>query len=116
MLSKGVLQALEDCLWIYDRYDLVVKTEQVADRGSSRADYVLEVDGEDRALVEVKSPSVMHNFIELLPQNGIELTWARGQTLVPKMLTKVSTLFSSPTALAVKKYNGNTCRLHCIWV
>ena len=90
-------------MWVYGRYDLVVKTEQVADRGSSRVDYVLEVDGEDRGLLEAKSPSVMNNVGGLLPQNGIELTWAPGQTLAPKMLATVSTLFSSPTTLAFKK-------------
>ena len=82
----------------------------MTDRGSSRIDYVLEVDGEDGGLLEAKSPSVMNDVRGLLPQNGIELTWACGQTLAPKMLTKVSMLFSSPSRLR------NACRLHCIWV
>ena len=82
----------------------------MTDRGSSRIDYVLEVDGEDGGLLEAKSPSVMNDVRGLLPQNGIELTWAPGQTLAPKMLTKVSMLFSSPRRLR------NACRLHCIWV
>jgi len=83
---------------------LVVKTEPVAVRGSSRIDYDLNVDSEDRALVEVKSTSVMYNVCKQLPQNGFELTWARGQSLARKMLTKVSTILSSPTTLALKKY------------
>jgi hypothetical protein len=62
------------------------------------ADYVLEVDGKN-GLLEAKSPSTMNNVCELLPQNGIELTWAPGQTLAAKTLTKVSMLFSSPTML-----------------
>ncbi|KAF8339291.1 hypothetical protein F5887DRAFT_1062844 [Amanita rubescens] len=90
LLTKGVLQALEDCLWVYGRYNLVVKTEQVADRGTSSVDRVLEVDGEGGGLLEVKSPSVMNNVGGLLPQNGIELTWAHGQPLAPKMLTKAA--------------------------
>ncbi|KIL55381.1 hypothetical protein M378DRAFT_634291 [Amanita muscaria Koide BX008] len=90
LLTKGVLQALGDCLWVYGRYDLVVKTEQVADRGSSRVDYVLEVDGEDGGLLDAKSPSVMNNVGGLLPQNGIELMWAPGQTLAPKMLSQAA--------------------------
>ncbi|KAF8815208.1 hypothetical protein BYT27DRAFT_7226480 [Phlegmacium glaucopus] len=81
-INKGVLEALGDCLWEYGRCDFLVKTEQVADRGSSRIDYVLKVDGEDGGLLEAKSPSVMNNVRELLPQNGIELTWAPGQTLI----------------------------------
>src|SRR5258708_18050303 len=52
LFTQGVLQALEYCLWICGSYNLVVKTEQVADQGSSRVDYVLEVDGEDRVLIE----------------------------------------------------------------
>jgi hypothetical protein len=91
-------------LWEYGRCDFLVKTEQVADRGSSRIDYVLEVDGEDGGLLEAKSPSVMNNVRGLLPQNSIELTWAPGQTLATKMLTKVSMLFSSLTTLAFMKY------------
>jgi hypothetical protein len=92
-------------LCIYDdEYDFVVDTEQVADRGSSKVDYVLQVDDRDEVLVEAKSPSVMNNVGRLLPQHGIELTWAPRQTLAPKMLTGVSMLFSSPTTLAFKKY------------
>ena len=62
-------------------------------------DYLLKVDGEDRGLLEAKSPSVMNNVRGLLPQNGIELTWARGRSLAPKMLTNVSMLLSSPTTV-----------------
>jgi hypothetical protein len=46
----------------------------------------------------------MNNIGGLLPQNGMELTWTSGQTFVPKMITRVSMLFSSPTKLAFKKY------------
>ncbi|KIK09865.1 hypothetical protein K443DRAFT_127259 [Laccaria amethystina LaAM-08-1] len=76
LLSTGVLKALGDCLWECDM-KLVVKTEQVADRGSSRIDYNLKVDDEDGGLVE-------------LPWNGIKLTWTCGQSLVPRMLTKAA--------------------------
>jgi hypothetical protein len=61
------------------------------------------VDGQDETFVEAKSPSVMKKVGELLPPRGIELTWARGQSLVRKILAKVSTPFPSPTALALKK-------------
>ena len=43
----------------------------MADRGSSRIDYVVEVDGEDGVLLEAKSPSVMNNVRGLLPQNDV---------------------------------------------
>ena len=78
--------------------------EKVTDRGNSKIVYILQVDGEDKAVVEAKSPSVMKKIAQSLPQNGIELTWARGRPLAPKILTKVSMLFSSPTALVLKKY------------
>jgi hypothetical protein len=53
-------------------------------------DYVVLVDDEPRALCEAKSPSVMKKTGDLLPPHGIELTWIRGQPLVPKLLAKVS--------------------------
>ncbi|EDR11560.1 uncharacterized protein LACBIDRAFT_313890 [Laccaria bicolor S238N-H82] len=90
LFAKGVLEALGDCLCEYGGYNLLTETEQVAFRGSSRIDYVLSVDGKDGGLLQVKSPSVMNNVRGLLPQNGIELTWARGQTLAPKVLTKAA--------------------------
>jgi hypothetical protein len=104
LLDKGVLEALGDCLWEYGGCDFLVKREQVVDSGRSKVDYVIKVDGEDEALVEAKSPSVMKKVGKSLPPNGIELTWARGQPLAPKILAQVSTLSSLPTALAFKKH------------
>ena len=92
---------------------LEAKTEQVADRGSSGIDYVLAVDGEDRGLLEAKSLLGMNNVRGLLPLNGIEPTWARGQSLAPKMLTNVSVLFPPPTTVWRLR---NTSRLHLFWV
>ena len=103
-LLISVLRALNSCLWICGPYVLVIRTEQVADQGCSKVDYVLEVDGEYRVLIEAKSPSVMNSVGVLLPPNGIELTWVRGRALAPKMLSKVRTLFSSPATLAFEKY------------
>ena len=109
LLSKGVLNALGDCLGEYGRYNFLAETDQVADRGNSRIDYVLKVDGEDRGLLEAESPSVMNNVRGLLPLNGIELTWARGQSLAAKMLTNVSMLFYSSTTVWRLR---DTSRLH----
>ncbi|KIL58963.1 hypothetical protein M378DRAFT_27259 [Amanita muscaria Koide BX008] len=90
LLDKGVLQALTPCLWVYGGYHFQNILEQVADGGSSKVDYVLQVNHEDEVLVEAKSPSVMKRVGELLPPRGIELTWARRQTLVPKILVNAA--------------------------
>ncbi|KAM6496456.1 hypothetical protein JOM56_009162 [Amanita muscaria] len=90
LLDKGVLQALTPCLWVYGGYRFQNILEQVAEGGSSKVDYVLQVNHEDEVLVEAKSPSVMKRVGELLPPRGIELTWARRQTLVPKVLAKAA--------------------------
>ena len=74
LLDIGVLKALADCLWAYDVYDFRAAMEKVTDRGGSKVVYVIQADGEDKALVEAKSPSVMKKVAQLLPQNGIELT------------------------------------------
>ena len=90
LLHKGVLEALADCLWEYGGYDFLAGEVPV---GRSEFDYiVIQVNGEDSALVEPKSPSVMKEVGELLPPRGIELAWDHGQSLVPKILSK---LFSS---------------------
>ncbi|KAF5379222.1 hypothetical protein D9615_005925 [Tricholomella constricta] len=90
LLDKGVLEAIADCLWEYGAYDFLAAAENVADRGSSKVDYVVQVDGEDKALVEAKSPSVMKKVGESLPPRGVELTWARGQSLVRRILAKAA--------------------------
>ncbi|KAF8351826.1 hypothetical protein F5887DRAFT_1068226 [Amanita rubescens] len=90
LLNTGVLNALADCLWIYDGYHFLAAMENVTDRGNSKIVYIPQVDGEDKALVEAKSPSVMKQIAQSLPQNGIELTWARGRPLAAKILTKAA--------------------------
>jgi len=65
----------------------------VAEGGSSKVDYAALVDGGFKALCEAISPSIMMAVDRVLPLHGIELKWVQGQTLVPKILTKVSTLF-----------------------
>ena len=41
----------------------------MADRGSSKADHILEVDGEGGGLLEAQSPLVLNNVGESLLQN-----------------------------------------------
>ena len=68
--------------------------EQSVEGGSSKVDYIALVNDESKALIEAKSPSVMKKVGELLPPHGIELKWDRNQSLIPKILSKVSALFS----------------------
>ncbi|KAF8652885.1 hypothetical protein AX14_008326, partial [Amanita brunnescens Koide BX004] len=68
-LLQGVLEALADCLWEYGGYDFLAGEVPV---GRSESDYiVIQVKGEDSALVEPKSPSVMKKVGGLLPPRGI---------------------------------------------
>jgi hypothetical protein len=64
--------------------------ENSVEDGSSKVGYVALVDNEPKALCEAKSPSVMK---KAGPLRGIELKSVRGQFLVPKIITMVSTLF-----------------------
>ena len=79
--------------------------EHLANKGGSRVDYVALVDNEPIGLCEAKSPSVMKNVRDSLPPHGggSELKWVQGQPLVPKILSKVSTLFSLVTALVLRR-------------
>lgn len=103
LLDKGVFQAARKCLWEYDQYLFKTIKEDVAVGGSSKVDYVAQVDGKGIALCEANSPSVMKKVGEWLPPHGIKLTWVRSQPLVPKIFAKVSMPFSSVT-LVLKGY------------
>jgi hypothetical protein len=62
LLEKGIFEAVTGCLAAYGLHDFAVSEETVAEGGSSRVDYVVEVDGGKRLLCEAKSPSVMKSF------------------------------------------------------
>jgi hypothetical protein len=49
-----------------------------------------EVNGDFNSLVEAKSPSVMKEVGELLPVTGIELEWKCSNSLVRRIIGKVS--------------------------
>ncbi|KAK2465459.1 hypothetical protein APHAL10511_002531 [Amanita phalloides] len=52
LLIKGVFEALAECLWVYRfRAD----AEKMADRGSSKVDFVIQLNGEDKALIPHRS-------------------------------------------------------------
>jgi hypothetical protein len=90
LLNKGFFVAVGKCLWVFDQSEFGTDEEHVV--GGSKVDYVGLVDNEPKTLCEAKSPSVMKKISSSLPPRGIELKWVRGQSLVPKILTKVSTL------------------------
>jgi hypothetical protein len=93
LLDKGFFTAARKCLAACGGYRFKTVKEDSVEGGSSKIDYLALVDNEGKALCKAKSPSVMKKAGELLPPRGIELTWRRGQPLVPKILSKVSTLF-----------------------
>jgi hypothetical protein len=92
LLQKGFFEAAERCLIVYGPHDFGVTTESVVEGCSSRVDYVIKVDGENKFLCEAKSPSVMKSFGEQLPARGIELEWRPSSSLVRKILGEVSAL------------------------
>ena len=95
MLDVGFFEATRKCLGLCGPYRFKTDKEQSVEGGSSKVDYDAQVNDESKALVEVKSPSVMKKVGELLPQRGIELKWVCGQCLVPKILSNVMPYFLS---------------------
>jgi hypothetical protein len=89
---KGFFDATRRCLGKYNQYRFETTFEHSVQGARSKVDYLAVVDGEARALCDAKSPSVMKKAGELLPRRGIELKWVTGQTLLPKLLSKVSVL------------------------
>ena len=71
----------------------------MAKEGSSKVGYVVLVGNELTGLCEAKSPSVMKSVLQSIPSQGFQLKWVKGQPLVPKILSKVSTPFPLVTAL-----------------
>jgi len=93
LLDKGFLVSAERCLWEYGGCNFGNLFEHLVEGGSSKVDYVALVDNASTALCEAKSPSVMKKVGELLPARGIELQWIHSQSLVRKILGKVTTYF-----------------------
>jgi hypothetical protein len=104
LLDKGFLEAARRCLWEYDQSHFETAKEQSVEGGSSKVDYDVLVNDELKALLEAKSPSVMKKVGELLPPRGIELKWVCRQSLVPKILSKVSALFPVRYNICLKRY------------
>ena len=109
MLEKGVYEAARRCLLVYGGNNFKTDKENMVEGGSSKVDYVLRVDDEDEALCEAKSPSVMKKVGEQLPQHGIELTWVRRQSLIPKIFAEVNTPFPISNDTVIQEmYSGRS--------
>src|SRR6266702_3283296 len=91
LLDKGFLLAAALCLRIYGRYRFHTTEEHVEPGTSSEVDYLGLVGDKRVVLLEAKSPSVMKMVGDSLPTDAFTLEWARNQSLVPKVLLKVST-------------------------
>lgn len=112
LLNKGIFEVLGACLYLYDHRTFMTRFEDSAEGGMSKVDYMLVVDdNEEVALCEAKSPSVMRHVGEVLPDHGFQLTWLPGQSLLPKILTNVSSPSLSIITMIFKK---GMHRLPCI--
>jgi len=90
LLILGVIKATTKCLWEYDRLEFQILPEQNAEVAKSIVDFHELVDNELVALVEAKSPTVMNEVGELLPENAFEIRWTAGSTsLVSLIFSKV---------------------------
>jgi hypothetical protein len=74
----------------YGEYEFGNAKEVSAEGCTSKVDYVLLVNDEAKLLCEAKAPSVMEIFAELLPPRGFEIVWGPSNSLVQKILGKVS--------------------------
>jgi hypothetical protein len=105
LLTMGVYQAARKCLAEYGGYGLYTSEENpIRGPDRSRVDDVLTADGTSRVLCEAKSPSVMKQVGELLPQGAIKLEWTHSQSLMQKILAKVSMLFFVNYDASFNKY------------
>ena len=66
-------------------------TREHVEQGCSKVDYAGLVDDKSVVLAEAEPPLVMKMMGDMLPARGFELKWVRNQSLVPKILQKVST-------------------------
>ena len=90
LLILGVIKATTKCLWEYDRLEFQILPEQNAEVAKLIVDFHELVDNELVALVEAKSPTVMNEVGELLPENAFEIRWTAGSTsLVSLIFSKV---------------------------
>jgi hypothetical protein len=87
----GVFNAARACLSEDGHHRFHADEEDYVEGDTSKVDFVLLVGDDKPALCEANSPSVMHKVGVLLPERGNELTWCRGQSLIPKFFANVST-------------------------
>jgi hypothetical protein len=100
----GVLTAADECLWEYDESKCDMLPEQKADSevAKSIVDFHVLVNDRLVALIEAKSPTVMHKLGESLPQMAFKIRWTPGSTsFVSRVFSKVGLSFDS---FLIRKY------------
>ena len=96
LLDKGFFKVTLRCIGGYGPYRFKTAKDQSVKGGISKVDYDALVNNESKVLLGVKSPSALKKAGELLPPRVIELKWLYCQSLVPKILSKLSTLLPVP--------------------
>jgi hypothetical protein len=113
LLEKGVLNAAPVCLQLFG-YIFEFQSQLRHPGTCSLVDFVGSLVGDqdvDIVLCEAKSPSVMRQVSDALPQEGVELKWDPGDSIIMrKVLNNVNVVF--PVACNVL----TRFRLHNIWL
>ena len=92
LLYSDVFTAAKLCLLTYGEYAfrIYMGDHGMNHEGYPDVDFIGMVGDKPVVLTEAQSPSVMTMAGNLLPVNGIKLTWARGQPFIAQLLQKVS--------------------------
>jgi len=96
LLDRGVFTAAEVCLLKYDKSTFKARSEQRFGEARSIVDFHVLVNKKLVAIVEAKSPTVMHRLGELLTRNinAFELRWTKGsRNLVSQVFSRVGIRF-----------------------
>ena len=90
LLYLGVFNAAAQCMGLYDRLRFKVQAQQKVLGATSIVDFHILVNDVFVAVVEAKSPSVMHQLRLLLPQRHFKVRWTPGsKQLVSRIFSKV---------------------------
>lgn len=90
LLEHGVFSATQECLLQYGQLEFSTELEQGVEEAKSIVDFHALVEDKIVAVVEAKSPKVMHRLGELQTQNAFEVRWTSGSgNLVSQIFSKV---------------------------
>jgi hypothetical protein len=114
LLEKGVLNVATACLQLFG-YNFDFQSQLHYPGFHSVVDFVGSLEDQDNmvgiVLCEAKSPSVMRQVVDALPQEGVELKWDPGDSnVVRNVLNNVNVVF--PVACNVL----TRFRLRNIWL